>query len=157
VSLGSRRATRPATRVVLQNTSRVLLLAIAVGLAPQGAAAQPDTEAGARPVIIRGSSSAAEVPTTAEIGGMGVVLRGTPPPVSLPPPIYTCAPGYLPDPSLGCAVPAVAYPPNDLDYWSYLWPYEAYAPQQRFRRARATRGFGRHVTRLGGTERFGGR
>jgi hypothetical protein len=127
VSLGSRRATRPVTRVALQNTSRVLLLAIAAVAGPEVAAAQPDTEAGAPPVIIRGSSSA-------ESGD--VVLRGTPPPVPLPPPIYTCAPGYLPDPRLGCTVPGVAYPPNDLGYWPFPWFYDfsLNARPHRFRR-----------------------
>src|SRR5947209_8000060 len=109
----------PVTRVVLQKTSRVLLLAIAAVVGPELAAAQPDTEPGASPVIVRGSSSAQKALTTAESGGMGVVLRGTPPSVPLPPPIYTCVPGYVPDPSLGCVVPGVVYGPNDLGYWPY--------------------------------------
>jgi hypothetical protein len=107
---------------------RALLLAAAT-LASGLALAQPDTEPAAPPVIIRGSSSA-EAATGSGSSGSRLVLRGTPPPVLAPAPVYTCPPGYLPDPSLGCA------------------------PPRRFGRARPMGRFGRHVVGLGRAERL---
>ena len=135
---------------------RMLLLAVAMVVCPGLAAAQPDTEPGMLPLIIRGSSSAPEASVSESVGS-GVVLRGTPPPVAPPAPIYACAPGYLPDPSLGCVVSGVAYAPNDLDYWPYVWPYDAYVPRRRFGPASTSRRFGHRVARLGRAERFGRR
>ena len=110
----------------------MLLLAIALVVGPQLAAAQPDTEPGAPPAVIRGSSPAPDA-TVSESGGSGVVLRGTPPPFAPPAPIFICAPGYLPDPSLGCVVPGVAYAPNDLDYWPYPWFDDFFSGSRRHR------------------------
>ena len=115
----------------------------ALVLGAEVAAAQPLTEAGAPPVVIRGSSSAAEAPGSGS-SGPGLVLRGTPPPVPPPAPIYTCAPGYVPDPSLGCVPPGAAYAPNDFDYWPYDGSYDF--PQVR-RHHRARRGFARAAHR----------
>jgi hypothetical protein len=130
---------------------RALLVAAAT-LAPGLALAQPEAEPAAPPVIIRGSSSA-EAPGSGSSGSR-LVLRGTPPPVSPPAPIYTCPPSYLPDPSLGCVLPGLAYAPSDVDYWPYIWPYYAYALPRRFGRATPMGRFGRHVVRLGPAERF---
>lgn len=120
---------------------RVLLLAIAVFVGPGLAAAQPDMEPGTPPLIIRGSSSAPDAPVP-ESGGSGVVLRGTPPAVAPPAPIFACAPGYLPDPNLGCLPPGTGYAPSDLDYWPYPWFDDPFTGGRRHR-------FPRHFARRG--------
>ena len=146
-----RRTGVPVVRAVVGATRfrQALLLAITVVVGPQFAMAQPETEPGAPPLIIRGSSSALE-PAGPGSGGSGLVLRGTQPPVQPPAPIYACAPGYLPDPSLGCVIPGLAYAPSDLDYWPSDWPYEfSRVRRHRFARARPPGRIGQHVARFG--------
>ena len=87
-----------------------------IAISVDAAAAQPGTEAEHAPIVLHGSASAADGGSGGN--GPGVVLRGTPPPVP-PVMVYTCAPGYLPDPNSGCIAPPYAYAPNEIEYWPY--------------------------------------
>jgi hypothetical protein len=106
----------------------VFTIVVVAGLGLTGA--QAASLESASTVVIHGSASAGP-----ESSNSPLVLRGTPAPESAPPAAYSCAPGYVPDPSLGCVSAGYATAPYDIGYWPFSWfdRVAAGAPRHRFR------------------------